>query len=108
LFYDCPKVSELWKIIDQWLQQKDETIQLDKHMVLFGSLNTNHKFVNWLIVNVKHCIYRTKLQKNILHITGIKNVLKDKLQIEKYILYKNCSHKEFDENWAPWQRCLEN
>ena len=41
--------------------------QLDKDMVLFGSINITHEFVNWIIVNVKFYIYRTKLQKKILN-----------------------------------------
>ena len=44
-------------------------------MVLFGSINIKHEFVNWIIVNVKFYIYRTKLQKKILNKIGIKNTL---------------------------------
>ena len=73
MFYDCPKVKELWITIEQWLQQKYKHIQLDKDMVLFGSINIKHEFVNWIIVNVKFYIYRTKLQKKILNKIGIKN-----------------------------------
>ena len=57
-------------------------------MVLFGGINIKHEFVNWIIVNVKFYIYRTKLQKKILNKIGIKNTLIDKLQVLKYIFYK--------------------
>ena len=36
----------------------------------------------------------TKLQKKILNKIGIKNTLIDKLQVLKYIFFKNCLHKE--------------
>ena len=69
-------------------------------MVLFGSINKKHEFVNWINVNVKIYIYRTKLQKKILNTIGIK--------VLKYIFYKRCLHKECDENWVSWKIFLEN
>ena len=34
----------------------------------------------------------------------------DKLQVLKYIFYKNCLHNEFDQNLASWQKknCKHN
>ena len=35
------------------------------------------------------------------------HILKNFLQIEKYVLYKNCGYTEYNVNWAPWQRFLK-
>ena len=69
---------------------KYEHIQFDKDMVIFGSINIKHEFVNWIIVNVKFYIYRTKLEQKILNKIGIQNA-----STKIHILKKKCLHKEF-------------
>ena len=76
-------------VVEHWLK-KLYLFSLIKTW-LIGSINIKHEFVNWIIVNVKFYIYRTKLQKKILYKIGIKNtliVIRDKLQMLKYIFYK--------------------
>ena len=74
------------------------TLQLEKHIVNFGMINNETcKFVNWLIINIKHYIYRMKVQKQKLNIKAIKNILQKLFQIEKYILFKNCVYNLFIE-----------
>ena len=52
-------------------------------------------------------IYVSKMQKMKPSIYALLNIIKDKIHIEKYILYKNCQFEEFDNYWAPWSRFLE-
>ena len=70
----------------------------------YGSRTT---FAKWLIINVKYYIYVNKMQKMKPSIYALLNIKKDKIHIEKYILYKHCQFEEFDKYWAPWSRFLE-
>ena len=39
-------------------------IQLEKQTVIFGMINNEKcRFVKWLTINIKHYIYRMKVQK---------------------------------------------
>ena len=110
LFFDCPKVLDVWKETELWIQDKGEHINFDKQTVLFGIFNSKGNkttFANWLIINVKYYIYVSKMQKIKPSIYALLNIIKDKIHIEKYILYKNCQFEEFEKYWAPWSRFLE-
>ena len=110
LFFDCPKVLDVWKETELWIQDKGEHIKFDKQTVLFGIFNSKGNkttFANWLIINVKYYIYVSKIQKIKPSIYALLNIIKDKIHIEKYILYKNCQFEEFEKYWAPWSRFLE-
>ena len=99
LFYDCHKVKNIWKALQEWIFKKLKMgILLNKHIVMFGKINgeINQLYaVNWLIINIKYHIYCTKIFGNNLDITSIKNTLQHKYQIEKYIYYKNCEYDKF-------------
>ena len=78
-------------------------LQLEKHIVIFGMINKiKCRFVNWLTINIKHYIYRMKVQKQKLNIKAIKNILQKQFQIKKYILFKNCEYNLFIGYWTPW------
>ena len=102
LFYECVKVNNVWKTVELWTQTIGTHIIFDKNTVLFGTTEFKDIFFNWLIINVKYYIYRMKIQNAKLSTEALKIILNDKLQIEKYIFYKNCLFKEFDETWGPW------
>ena len=66
LFFDFPKVLDVWKELEFWIQDKCEHIKFDRQTVLFGILNNKGNktgFANWLIVNVKYYIHVSKMQK---------------------------------------------
>ena len=87
LFYDCHIVKNLWEEVQTWIiVETGIIIQLEKHTVIFGMINNEKcRFVNWLTINIKHYIYRMKVQKQKLNIKAIKNILQKQFQIEKYI-----------------------
>ena len=63
-------------------------LQLEKHTVIFGMINNEKcRYVNWLTINIKHYIYRMKVQKQKLNIKAIHFFLQKQFQIEKYILF---------------------
>ena len=74
-------------------------LQLEKHIVIFRMINNEKcRCVNWFIINIKHYIYRMKVQKQKLNIKAIKTILQKQFQIEKYIFFKNCEFNLFIEN----------
>ena len=93
------------------MQDTDEHITFDKQRVLFGIFNSKGNktaFANWLIIKVQYYIYVSKMQKRKKpSIYALLNIIKYKIHIEKYILYKNCQFEECDKYWAPWSRFLE-
>ena len=70
---------------------KYEHIQLDKDMVIFGSINIKHEFVNWIIVNVKFYIYRTKLQQKIINKSTKIHILQKNAYIRNVGIMANIS-----------------
>ena len=97
--------DKLWNICGKSTNMDNcgnrNTLQLEKHIVIFGMINNETcRFVNWLIINIKHYIYRIKVQKQKLNIKAIKNILQKLFQIEKYILFKNCVYNLFIEYWS--------
>ena len=59
---------------------------------LFVIINSKHIFVNWLLINVKYYMYKKqnyKQTKISLNEIAINLFIKDNIQIEKYIYYKN-------------------
>lgn len=103
LFYDCYKVYELWESIQRWIfNTKNEQIELSKKVILLGYTDKQNKVLNWLILNIKQYIYRTKIQKHQLNIFALQNIIKKNLEIERYILFKNCRYDEFYTLWFPW------
>ena len=67
---------------------------------------THCHFVSWLTINIKHYIYRMKVQKQKVNIKAIKNILQKQFQITKYILFKSCEYNLFIKYWTPWQNAL--
>ena len=104
LFFKCDNVYNLWKEVKSWILSKTGIqINFSKDIVMFGMVNNkNSTFINWLTINIKYYIYNMKIQKKMLNINSVKNMLKNKFYIEKYILFKNCSYEIFNNQWTPW------
>ena len=51
LFFDCPKVLDVRKEIELWIQDKGEHIKFV--FGIFNSKGNKTAFANWLIINVK-------------------------------------------------------
>ena len=104
LFFKCDNVYNLWKEVKSWILSKTGIqINFSKDIVMFGMANNkNSTFINWLTINIKYYIYNMKIQKKMLNINSVKNMLKNKFYIEKYILFKNCSYEIFNNQWTPW------
>ena len=70
---------------------------------MFGILEGEQKYVlNWLIFNIKYYIYNMKILKKDMHVNAIKDILRNKFQVEKYIYFKNCQFDKFSKCWDKW------
>ena len=46
LFYDCHKVKNIWKALQEWIFEKLKMrISLNKHIVMFGMINGEKKSI---------------------------------------------------------------
>jgi hypothetical protein len=105
LFYNCNKVKDMWHAVANWvLNKKGIHMKLNKTVILFGLTDkTKDVFLNWLLINIKYYIYKTKIEKRELNIVAVKNTLQNKYEIEKCILFKTCRYEEYNAFWAPWK-----
>ena len=76
-------MKNLWEEVQTWIIV-ETGINLQLETFIFGMINNEKcRFVNWLTINIKHYIYRMKVQKQKLNIKAIKNVLQKQFQIKK-------------------------
>ena len=106
LFADCHIVKELWSNIEEWISNKfDRHISFDRKSILFGKFgNQNiYKCDNLIILTIKQYIYTGKYlyqMKNCkLSVETLKNVLIEKIRIQKLLLLKNCRYDEYHRFW---------
>lgn len=106
LFADCHIVKELWSNIEEWISNKfDRHISFDRKSILFGKFgNQNiYKCDNLIILTIKQYIYTGKYlyqMKNCkLSVETLKNVLIEKIRIQKLLLLKNCRYDEYNRFW---------
>ena len=104
LFFDCNKVNQFWEKIRQWIwTETGINIHFSKDIVMFGMINNaKRNVINWFIINIKYYICTKKIQKKSLNINEVKHTLKNKFEIERFILYKNCNYEVFKKQWTPW------
>ena len=108
MLYDCAKVRDLWNTVERWIHNTmNIDITFTRDQIILGSLNKSHKVLNWLVINIKYYIFKTKLKKQRLNIFAIQNLIKEKLEIEQYILSKNLKNDIFEKDWAPWFKMIQ-
>ena len=88
MLWGCHIVSELWQELSNRIFEKTNIeVPLNLIFVLFGIMsNQGVNFVkNKIILLTKFYIYRVKLNEGILNFTGLKNNIKENLNLEKHI-----------------------
>ena len=103
-FIQCDSVLYFGETVLEWWFNISETrFQLEYHELLFGVFNLNEypllDVLNYLLLLVKWFIHYCK--KNGLHMSlaGFLKQLKNNLELEQYIMYKNGSKEDFDRKW---------
>jgi len=104
-FIECKSVKPFWRSLFNWWFNISETnFQLEKCEMLFGVLNFNESKMldvfNFLLLVAKWYIYTCKKDNLNLFFLNFLLEVKNNLELEKYIMYKNGNNREFDEKWA--------
>ena len=111
MFLGCHLVSELWHGVSDWIFGKTYIeLPLNLILVLFGIMNSHGlNFVkNKILLLTKFYIYRVKLNEGVLNLTGLKNYIKENLNLEKHISLKNFTLEKYTEYWSPWESIFNN
>ena len=83
LLYDCKK--NLWDDLEIWmLHNLRENIKITRTVVILGDHNVSI-IANYIIIVVKHEIYKSKWTGKMLTMKEIENTLKRYLIIEEYV-----------------------
>ena len=103
LFFECQVVKEFWNSVCQWIYNVlGIIIPITICNILFGIPERHAKVINWFILQVKQYIYSMKIQEKKLNIYALQNIISGKLAVEKFLLFKNCQFKEYNNIWAKW------
>jgi hypothetical protein len=63
MLYECHKVHDFWHAVERWIHNTMNcNIVLLKDLVILGSPHKVHMVLNWLIINIKYYIFKTKLK----------------------------------------------
>ena len=81
LLYECDIVKVLWRDTERWIKNTTgQNTTFTKNTIIFGMENDKDNTVpNWLILNIKYEIFKSKQQKRKPNILAIQNVIKKKL-----------------------------
>ena len=91
-FFSCERVRTFWKELNTILKsQKITSSSFDIKDVIFGLFHpeNNSILVNYIILEIKYFIYRSKLNKTSLSTPILLTKCKKTYQIERFIARKN-------------------
>ena len=85
LLFECNSVKKLWRDIGKWIKDRIKSkINTDTFFILLG--HPKHKYlVNYIIIVVKHEIFKGKWNNHIPNLNEIKKVLKNYMKLEIFI-----------------------
>ena len=107
LFFECDFVLALWQQVRGWLETLDIGLELNRAQLLFGIHVENSQSVkNFIIITVKHYIWKTKFQSTALSLNEYQNFLKIKLDDIKNAYIYQGKGINFD-NWSVIYNYLE-
>ena len=87
LFCECEKVSSIWKALLDLLLQNYDPHFLTNFEKIFGV--PKDKFVTYLILLVKYCIYICTFKNELPNVTAFKSFVKKQKEIEYFLANKN-------------------
>ena len=112
LFY-CPRVHASWDEVTVMLNSKGITLKSpDIKDIVFGFFDTpNHDndeiLLNYVVLEGKYFIYRTKLNKTSLSFKSFFERIKSMFQIECFIARKNNKLEIHYNKWKPLLQLIE-
>ena len=108
LLLECETLENLWNDVKRWIREKvKRRFHSDTVSVILG--NEENKYsANYIIIVVKHEIYKGKWKKHIPTLIDIKRTLKDYMKIEIFIATMNDTLEETMGKWSPIYNDLRN
>ena len=80
MFWDCDFVLKLWQDVKSWLATLNLNLPLDRTKLLFGIHDqASNSVLNYVILNVKVFIWKTKFQSKDLSLPIFQQFFKSKL-----------------------------
>ena len=102
VFLRCSSVVAFWKTLQNWWTNKSkEQLTLSKSMILYGVFDkTEHRCsLNFVLLIAKFSIYCSCLHDEQLSFDSCLILLKEKLNIQKEIAFKNKSMTAFQKSF---------
>ena len=105
LFFDCPMVLPIWEELRFWIFEKTNfNIIFSKEKIILGFNQKGEEVFNLLIILAKRYIYTQRIKNARPRILGVKAVLENYFNTEKFIYRKNNDYASFLRRWNIWTR----
>ena len=110
LFWTCERIQAFLKELVQWLNNNDIHCDFVEEFFIFGldRLNIITKPLNIIILYAKYFIYTTRCNERQLVLEVYKKKLYQLFKILKDIALTNNELTEFNKDWEPYERLLNN
>ena len=110
LFWTCERIQAFLKELVQWLNNNDIHCDFVEEFFIFGldRLNIITKLLNIIILYAKYFIYTTRCNERQLVLEVYKKKLYQLFKILKDIALTNNELTEFNKDWEPYERLLNN
>ena len=109
-FFYCSKVRAFWEEVNLLSNSQGMICRsFDIRDILFGVLDivSNEILLNYIVLESKHFIYRTKLNKTSLSLTLLIEKIRKTFQIERHIAKKNNKLQLHYNKWNPFLHLVE-
>ena len=109
-FFYCSKVRVFWEEVNLSLNSQGMMYRsFNIRDILFGVLDivSNEILLNYIVLESKHFIYRTKLSKTSLSLTLLIEKIRKTFQIERHIAKKNNKLQLHYNKWNPLLHLVE-
>ena len=105
LLFTCIDANKFWNEFNTWwFESMNFTIKLSIVDIIFGIQNTmNDKFIdvlNFCILFAKQYIYKCRYKDTKCNLTSFKNLLKERVEIERYIAIMTDTLVAFMQHWG--------
>ena len=103
LFVSCPIANSFWSDFIEWYQSlSKQTLSLSENEIMYGVLNgwPSCSTLNHLILIGKYFLYYKALNKVKFQFADFVNLVKDKIEIERYIALTSNNNNAFLKKWS--------
>ena len=106
LFWDCDMVSELWLNIKHWIESKiNISLQWNRMICIIGYSQCDANFypLNFILMIVRHYIFKCALKNRELNIYQIQIIVKEKYLEQELLSKLNNNEENFKKRWLIWK-----